>query len=92
MAKLIIPTPLRKYAADSAHFETDSMTVEQALEELTDKFPDLKNHLLDGNDQVRSYIKVFVGEDDIKALDGLETELAEDDIVSIVPAIAGGAL
>jgi molybdopterin converting factor small subunit len=91
MATLIIPTPLRKYAKDTAQFQTDSLTIEQAFEDLVDAFPDLKNHLLDGNDQVRSFIKVFVGEDDIKALDGLETELQDSDIVSIVPAIAGGS-
>ena len=90
MATLIIPTPLRKYAEETAQFETDSMTIEQAIEDLTDTYPDLKKHLIDDNDQVRSFIKVFVGEDDIKALDGLETELADADVVSIIPAIAGG--
>lgn len=90
MATLIIPTPLRKYAQDTAQFETDSMTVEQAIEDLVETHPELRQHLLDGNDQVRSFIKVFIGEDDIKSLDGLDTELAENDVVSIVPAIAGG--
>ena len=70
MATLIIPTPLRKYAADQAKFVTDSLTIEEAIDELTAEYPDLKTHLLDGNDQIRSFIKVFVGEDDIKSLDG----------------------
>lgn len=90
MATLIIPTPLRKYADGAAQFQTDSLNVELAIEELTEQFPDLKKHLLDGNDKIRSYIKVFIGDDDIKALDGLESELNDSDIVSIVPAIAGG--
>ncbi len=90
MAKLIIPTPLRKYADNTAQFETDSFTVDQAVEALTDEYPNLKTHLVDGEGKVRSFIKVFVGDDDIKALDGLETELNDSDIVSIVPAIAGG--
>lgn len=90
MATLIIPTPLRKYAADQAKFVTQSITIEEAIEELTEEYPELKTHLLDGSDQIRSFIKVFVGEDDIKSLDGMETELDDDDVVSIVPAIAGG--
>jgi molybdopterin converting factor small subunit len=91
MATLIIPTPLRKYTGNAATFETGSLTIEQAFEDLIDTHPDLKNHLLDSNDQVRSFIKVFVGEEDIKSLDGLETALEEKDVVSIVPAIAGGS-
>lgn len=90
MAKLIIPTPLRKYANNTAFFETDSFTVDQAVEALTTEYPELKTHLIDNNGKVRSFIKVFVGDDDIKALDGIDTELNENDVVSIVPAIAGG--
>ncbi len=91
MATLIIPTPLRKYAENQAQFDTESFTIEQAIEELTGRYPDLRNHLLDGQNRLRSYIKVFIGDEDIKALDGLDTELNEGDVVSIVPAIAGGA-
>lgn len=90
MAKLIIPTPLRKYADNAAQFETDSFTVDQAVEDLVDTYPDLKNHLLGVDGKVRSFIKVFVGDDDIATLDDLETEISENDVVSIVPAIAGG--
>lgn len=90
MATLIIPTPLRKYADNQAQFKTESFTIEQAVEALTDTYPAIKNHLVDANGKVRSFIKVFIGEDDIKSLDGLETELNDTDVVSIVPAIAGG--
>ena len=91
MAKLIIPTPLRKYAGENSTFETDSFTLEQAVEALTEEYPVLKKHLLDDHGKIRSFIKVFIGEDDIKSLDGLDTELSENDVVSIVPAIAGGS-
>jgi molybdopterin converting factor small subunit len=90
MATLIIPTPLRKYTEDQAKFETDAITVEQAIEALTETYPGIQAHILDGNGKIRSFIKIFVGEDDIRSLDGVETELAEGAIVSIVPAIAGG--
>ena len=90
MATLIIPTPLRKYTDNQAQFQTDSFTIEQAVEALTEAYPNIKNHLLDANGKVRSFIKVFIGEDDIKSLDGLDTEIKDTDVVSIVPAIAGG--
>ncbi len=91
MAQLIIPTPLRKYTDNAATFNTDSITIEQAIEELVAEYPNIKQHLLDNNDKIRGFIKVFVGEDDIRSLAGEQTELKDNDIVSIVPAIAGGS-
>jgi sulfur-carrier protein len=90
MAKLMIPTPLRKYTNNEAYFETESFTIEQAIEELVSEHADLSKHLLDNEGKLRSYIKVFVGDDDIRSLKGMDTEIDEKDIVSIVPAIAGG--
>jgi molybdopterin synthase sulfur carrier subunit len=90
MAKIIIPTPLRKFTDGESTFETTAFTVDDAISELLESYPDLKPHLLDNNDKIRSFIKIFVGEDDIKALDGESTNLEENTIVSIVPAIAGG--
>ncbi len=92
MAQLIIPTPLRKYTANNATFTTDSITIEQAIEELTNEYPEVKPHLMDASGRIRSFIKVFVGEDDIRSMDGEQTELKDSDVVSIVPAIAGGAV
>ena len=90
MATLIIPTPLRKYTEEQATFVTAESTVESAISALTETYPQIKNHILDANGKVRSFIKIFVGEDDIRALDGGETPIAADTVVSIVPAIAGG--
>jgi molybdopterin converting factor small subunit len=75
MAKIIIPTPLRKFTNNA---------------ELTDKFPDLKYHLYDNEGKIRSFIKVFVGEDDIRGLEDEATAVSADTVISIVPAIAGG--
>lgn len=91
MAQLIIPTPLRKYTQNAATYHTDSISIEQAIEALTTEYPEVKPHLLDNHGKIRSFIKVFVGEDDIRALAGEQTELKDCDIVSIVPAIAGGS-
>ena len=90
MAQLIIPTPLRKYTNNAATFNTEGFTIEQAIEELVTEYPEVKPHLLDATGKIRGFIKVFVGEDDIRSLDGDQTEIKEDTVVSIVPAIAGG--
>lgn len=90
MATLIIPTPLRKYTEDQATFQSDAITVGQAIEELTQEYPKISAQILDANGKVRSFIKIFVGEEDIRALDGDDTVLESNAVVSIVPAIAGG--
>lgn len=90
MAQLIIPTPLRKYTENVSTFQTNCITIEQAMEELITEYPDVKQHLLDANGNIRKFIKIFVGEEDIQSLAGEHTELKDNDIVSIVPAIAGG--
>lgn len=90
MAKIIIPTPLRKFTNNESNFQSTKRTVKEAVAELTDKFPDLKYHLIDNDGNIRSFIKVFVGEDDIRGLDNENTAVAADTVISIVPAIAGG--
>jgi molybdopterin converting factor small subunit len=55
-------------------------------------FPDLKKHLLDENGQIRSFINIFVGDNDIRDLHQEKTEVKNDTLISIVPAIAGGVI
>ena len=92
MATIIIPTPLRKFTNNSARLEVKSATVEESIKELSLNFPDLKKHLLDDGGKLRSFVNIFVGDDDIRDLDNTQTKLSSDAIVSIVPAIAGGNL
>jgi molybdopterin converting factor small subunit len=90
MAKVIIPTPLRKYTNNTSSFEADGGTVQSAIDELTQQYPDLQKQLYDEQGNIRSFIKVFVGEDDIRNLNNENTEVDEATEISIVPAIAGG--
>lgn len=92
MAKLIIPTPLRKFTNQERSFTTDANTVEDAIANLVEAYPDLQKNLLDDNDQVRSFIKIYVGEDEVKPEESSNTEVENDSVISIVPAIAGGCL
>ena len=90
MATIIIPTPLRKFTNNSSRLHFNSETIEDVVDELTLNFPELRKHLLDENGKLRSYINVFVGNDNIRNLQQEKTALEKDSIISIVPAIAGG--
>ena len=92
MATIIIPTPLRKFTNNSSRLELNANSIYEAVNELTCNFPDLKKHLLDEHGKIRSFINIFVGSEDIRTLQQDQTALKPDSIVSIIPAIAGGAL
>ncbi len=90
MATIIIPTPLRKFTNNSSRLQLKANSIQEAVSELTLNFPDLKKHLLDENGKLRSYINVFVGNEDIRNLQQEETVVQHDSVISIIPAIAGG--
>src|SRR5258707_7167382 len=91
MATVIIPTPLRKFTNNTARLQVNAGTIHDTVQELTLNFPDLKKHLLDEGGNIRSYVNIFVGNDDIRDLQQDQTAVKEDTLISIVPAIAGGA-
>jgi molybdopterin converting factor small subunit len=90
MATVIIPTPLRKFTNNSSRLEVQATDIAGTVNELTINFPDLKKHLLDEQGQIRSFVNIFVGNDDIRNLQQEQTEVPADAVISIVPAIAGG--
>lgn len=90
MATVIIPTPLRKFTNNTAKVEINAGTIAETVEELIINFPDLKKHLLDDTGQIRSFINIFVGDNDIRDLQQEKTAVKGDTLISIVPAIAGG--
>lgn len=90
MATIIIPTPLRKFTNNTAKLQIGGGTIEDSIRELTSNFPDLKKHLLDDKGQIRSFVNIFVGDQDIRDLEQEKTTVKEDSVVSIIPAIAGG--
>ncbi|MEP7259513.1 MAG: MoaD/ThiS family protein [Flavitalea sp.] len=90
MATIIIPTPLRKFTNNTARIPINAGTIANVVQELIINFPDLKKHLLDDKGQIRSFVNVFVGDDDIRDLQQEQTQVKEDTVVSIIPAIAGG--
>jgi molybdopterin converting factor small subunit len=89
--KVIIPTPLRPYTGKLESVELQAMTVDQALRALTTRFSELKKHLYADDGRLRSFVNVYVNDEDIRYLQKEATNLRDGDIVSIVPSIAGGA-
>ncbi len=85
-----IPTPLRALTAGADEVVVPGETVGAALDALEAKHPGMRERLLDEKG-VRRFINIYVGEEDVRFLEGLNTKLKAGDQVSIVPAIAGGA-
>ncbi|WCL82948.1 MoaD/ThiS family protein [Saprospira sp. CCB-QB6] len=90
MATLIIPTPLRKFTDQQASIKVDGATVQAAVDRLIDLYPALKQHLLDQEGNIRAFVRIFLEDEDILALDGPNTAVQADSTLSIIPAIAGG--
>ena len=90
MITIHIPTPLRAYTEKKASVAVDAQTVQEAIDALLDTYPALAKHLLDGKGGLRSFINIYLGDEDIRSLDGQETELSPEDELSIIPSIAGG--
>ncbi len=84
-----IPTPLRRFTRGSEQVELQATDVRSLIDGLEELHPGLRERLLDENG-VRRFVNLYVGEEDVRFLDGLETRLRDGDEVSIVPAMAGG--
>ncbi len=89
MASIRIPTPLRVYTSNQAKVTVSGSTVSEALESLVAQYPDLETHLFNEG-KLRNFVNVFIGEDDIRFLDGVETEVDDSTDLRIIPSIAGG--
>ncbi len=89
--KVIIPTPLRGYAGKQDSVDVQGATVGQALNSLTSRYGELKRHLYSEDGRLRSFVNVYVNDEDIRYLQKDDTPVKEGDTVSIVPSIAGGA-
>jgi MoaD family protein len=85
-----IPTPLRSATDGQATVEIEGDTVDGVLRTLVDQYPDLADNLYNENDALRQFVNIYVGDEDIRFGDGVDTTLEPGDEVSIVPSIAGG--
>ena len=90
MAKIIIPTPLRKFTNQNRSFETQKTNLSEAIRQFVDEYPEVKENMLDEQGNVRSYIKIYIGDEEVNPAENGSVTLSEDTEISIVPAIAGG--
>jgi sulfur-carrier protein len=85
-----IPTQLRPLAGGAGEVEVEGATVGDALKGLDALYPGFAERLFDDDGNLRRFVNVFVGEEDIRFLDGLGTPVPGGTVVSVVPAVAGG--
>lgn len=85
-----IPTSLRGLTGGSSEVEVPAGPLDEVITNLTDTYPDLGERLLDDAGNLRRFVNVFVADDDIRFLDGLETAVSSGQVVTILPAVAGG--
>lgn len=89
--KVMIPTPLRQYAGKQESVDLEAKTVGEALASLASQFGDLKKHLYGDDGRLRSFVNVYLNDEDIRYLQKEKTALQQGDTISIVPSIAGGS-
>jgi adenylyltransferase/sulfurtransferase len=92
MATLRIPSPLRPYTDGASEIELQVDTVSAALEELTRKYPSLRKHLFTEDGEMRAFVNLFLNDEDVRYLQGVDTKVKVDDRLMIIPSIAGGVL
>jgi len=88
--KLEIPTALRAFANKQSSVEFDAATVGEALKRLTSTYADLAKHLYTDDGRIRSFVNIYVNDEDIRYLQKENTPIKDGDTISIVPSIAGG--
>jgi molybdopterin synthase sulfur carrier subunit len=91
MAKIRIPTPLRKLTNDAEVVTADAPSLGEAIDRLEGEYPGLKDRICDEAGEIRRFVNIYVNGEDVRFLDNLQTKLSPNDDVSIVPAVAGGA-
>lgn len=90
MAKILIPTPLRQYADKKDSVELEGSTVGEVLSALTTNYSDMRKHLYTDEGKLRSFVNVYLNDEDIRYLSKDATPVKDSDTLSIVPSIAGG--
>jgi adenylyltransferase/sulfurtransferase len=90
MAKVLIPTALRQFAGKNDSVEVSGATVGDVMNALTSQHPDLRKQLYNDEGKMRSFVNVYLNDEDIRYLNKDKTEVKDGDTLSIVPSIAGG--
>jgi molybdopterin converting factor small subunit len=85
-----IPTALRAFTDKLSEIPAEGSTVGEAVKNFADTYPDIRTHLYDERGELRAFINIYIGDENIRNRDGLDTPVRDGDILTLVPAIAGG--
>ena len=86
-----LPNLLRPHAGGQAVVQADGATIGEVLNDLVSRYPGLQGQLVTDTGDLHRFVNVYVNDDDVRYMDKLETKVGGDDIISILPAVAGGA-
>lgn len=90
--KVLIPTPLRQYTGRQSTVELEAGSVDEALCELTTRYPELRKQLFTAEGELRKFVNVYVNDEDIRYLEREWTLVKPTDTISIIPSVAGGSV
>ncbi len=90
MTTVRIPSPLRRYTNNQSKVQSKGTNIIEIIDNLDSQYPGVKARLCDDKGQVKRYVNIFVNEAEIRTLQGGDTAISENDVVSIIPAMAGG--
>jgi molybdopterin converting factor small subunit len=90
MPLIRIPTPLHSYVDGKSDIPVEGRTVADAMEDLLTQYPAMRPHLTNSRGELRPFVNLFLGENNIRDLQGLDTPLSDDDRLLLIPSIAGG--
>ena len=85
-----VPTILRTYTGGESEVTAEGGTLAEVLDSLDGSYPGIKGRIVDEQGALRRFVNVYVGNDDVRFLDGLQTSVATGAQVSVIPAVAGG--
>lgn len=88
---VLIPTPLRKLTSEQETVLTVTGTIDSVIQDLDRQFPGFAGRLTDDTGNLRKFVNLYLNEEDIRFLNGRDSEVKDGDTISIVPAIAGGS-
>ena len=85
-----IPTPLQNVTGGEKEVNVDPGQVKDIIENLEVKYPGIKERLMDDSGELRRFVNIYIDEEDVRFLEGMDTSVSEGSEVSIIPAVAGG--
>ncbi len=85
-----IPTALRRITQGQGEVKIEARNIGEVINKLEEEFPGIKERLTEQDGSIRKFVNIYLNDEDIRYLNGIDTELKDGDVVSIIPAIAGG--